>query len=261
MKKAYLELMPTESKLKKAHDDEIEVCDKDLTKVYHSARLKKPIVQRKYVEKDLFDWGISQQALFDEVKKVITINAMSGADSDLQYHLAVDASEEAVGGCLFQLHGQPVGTKASPKFQSHERIIMFLLFRLNDAEFRYVNSERECLAIVRCLAEVRWLVIGSKYPVKIYSDHDALIPILNKGQIEKGRIFNWMDRLGEYDFELVYRSSRDQHIGIADGLSRMPTRLSSIMKAEDQDRMAMAAFPTEAEKLIHQHTYPRVIIG
>ena len=48
---------------------------------------------------------------------------------------------------------------------------MFLSFRLADVETRYVNSERECLAVVRCLAEVRWLVMGNQHPVLVYSDH------------------------------------------------------------------------------------------
>ena len=60
----------------------------------------------------------------------------------------------------------------------------------------------------------------------------------SKGRTEKGRISNWRDRSGEHDFKIVYRSSRDQHIGIADGLSQIPTRLTYIGKAEDKDRMA-----------------------
>ena len=87
---------------------------------------------------------------------------MAGADPPLQYHLAVDASDEAVGGCLFQLQGVTPGTEATPKFLPNEKIIMFLSFRLIDTESRYVNSERECLAVVRCLAEVKWLVIGNE---------------------------------------------------------------------------------------------------
>ena len=115
-----------------------------------------------------------------------------------------------------ELKGVTPGTEATPKLLPNERIIMFLSFRITHAESRYVNSERECLAVVRYLAEVRWLVIGNKHPVLIYSDHDALTSIMSKGQTEKGRISNWMDRLGEYDFKLVYRPSRDQHIGIRD---------------------------------------------
>ena len=61
---------------------------------------------------------------------------MAGADPEVQYHVAVDASDEAVGGCLFQLHGVPADTGASPKSLLNERIIMFLSFRFTDAESR-----------------------------------------------------------------------------------------------------------------------------
>ncbi len=253
MKEAYLDLIPAEPKLKRPHDDQVEPCDEDLIKARYSApKAKKPTIQRKYVEREHFMWGSEQQESFDAVKRAISENAMSGGDPLQQYHLSVDASIEGIGGCLFQLRGVPTGTEATPKFLDNERIVMFMSFRLTDAETRYVNSERECLAVVRCLAEVRWMVIGNKSPVFIYSDHDALKGILNKGQTEKGRISNWLDRLGEYDYHLCYRSSQDQHIGIADGLSRMPTRLTTVPKKEDQERIAMA-ITTE------QQSWPRRI--
>ena len=63
---------------------------------------------------------------------------------------------------------------------------MFLSFRLTDAETQYVNSEREYLAVARYLAEVRWLETGSPHPTMVYSDHNTLKAILNKGQTEKG---------------------------------------------------------------------------
>jgi len=49
----------------------------------------------------------------------------------------------------------PIGTKATPKFLDNERIIIFISFRLIDIETRYINSKREYLIVVRCLAEVR----------------------------------------------------------------------------------------------------------
>ena len=106
---------------------------------------------------------------------------MSGADPNLQYHLATDASKYGLGGVLFQHYDEPVGTEAQPRYRSKERIIMFMSFRLSDAETRYGNTDREALAVVRGLAEVRWLVIGSPHPVKLYTDHQALELILKKG--------------------------------------------------------------------------------
>ena len=65
MKKAYLELVIAQPKTKQAHDDEMEECDQDFTKTPRlPARPRKATVQRKYVEKDTFDWGVSQQAIF-----------------------------------------------------------------------------------------------------------------------------------------------------------------------------------------------------
>lgn len=49
--------------------------------------------------------------------------------------------------------------------------------------------------------------MGSPYPVFVYSDHEALRGIFSTGQTEKGRIANWMDRLGGYDMKLTYRAS------------------------------------------------------
>ena len=79
---------------------------------------------------------------------------------------------------------------------------------------------------------------------------------METGQTEKGRISNWMDRLGEYDFKLYYRSSRDQYIGIVDGLSRMSTRLLTVPRAEDQERITIAAI---GKPNLERYTYPRKI--
>lgn len=104
-------------------------------------------------------WGPEQDLAFCAIKDAILHNVVTGADPQLQFHLAVDAS--AIGGVLFQMPGVPPGEEATPKFLINERIIMFLSFQLSEAESRYVNLERVCLAIVRCLSEVKWLLIGS----------------------------------------------------------------------------------------------------
>ena len=88
----------------------------------------------------------------------------------------------------FKLKGVTRGTEATPKHLPKERIIMLFSFRTTDAESHYLISERQCVAVVRCLPEVRWLVMGNKHPILIYSDHDALKSIMSKGQTEQGRI-------------------------------------------------------------------------
>ena len=202
----------------------------------------------KYVEKATFDWGSEQSKSFQYIKQNISDNAMSGADSNLQYHVAADASKRALGACLFQLHGQSPGTEATDKLKSSVRIVMFMSFRLADAETRYHTTEREALAVVRSLAEVRWLIMGSQWPTKIYTDHEALESVMRKGTDVHGRIARWMDRLTEYDYEIHHRPCKANIMGIADGLSRMPGHWSTNARAEDSERMAMtAAFACPAQ--------------
>jgi hypothetical protein len=80
---------------------------------------------------------------------------MAGADPLRQYHLATDASKYALGGVLFQLTEEPAGTEATDKHKDQVRIIMFLSFKLEEAETRYHTTERESLAVVRGLTEVK----------------------------------------------------------------------------------------------------------
>ncbi|KAI9882262.1 MAG: hypothetical protein M1823_005993 [Watsoniomyces obsoletus] len=68
-----------------------------------------------------------------------------------------------------------------------------------------------------------------------------------RGSEGSARIARWQDRLGEYDFIVRHRPARDPVIGIADGLSRLPTRLMSVPKAEDAEGMAMAIGEVDLE--------------
>ena len=150
----------------------------------------------------------------------------------------MDASVGTIEGILFQIEGVEAETKATPKFRKNERINMFLAFWLSDTKTKYVNSERKCLAIMRCLNKVKWLVIGSKFPTIIYSDHHALSDIFNKRNSTKARINTWLDRLSEFDLKVAHRSSRDQHVGLADRLSQISTRyLSPFIEEEISEHM------------------------
>ena len=158
---------------------------------------------------------------------------MAGPDT----HMAVDASKKATGGVLFQLHGQPAGTEAGPEHRSAECIICFFSFKSMDAETRYSNSELEALAVIRGLAEVKWMISASPHPTFVYMGHEALKTLLvGKDNDAHGRIANWQHRLGEYNLLLRHRSCNVHFMGIADGMSRLPTRLQQHHIMEDADK-------------------------
>jgi len=185
-----------------------------------------------------FRWSAEKEVAFRAIKHAIATNAMALPDPHSQYHLAVEASRLGIGGVLFQLAGIEPGTEAgnSSEHGLAERIIMFLSFRLSDAETRYSNSEREALAVIRCLAEVRWMVVASAYPVLVYTDHSALRTLLTGFDNDAhGRIARWQERFGEYDLQLLHCSAKVHFMGITDGLSSLPTRLMGQCMVEDAE--------------------------
>ena len=106
----------------------------------------------------------------------------------------------------------------STKLVGAMRIIQFVSKKFLDAETRYHTTEREALAIVRCLEETRWLINENRHPVLIYTDHECLKTALQNS--DKGRIVGWQLRLSEYDFRIVHIKGKDN--ALADGMSRLP---------------------------------------
>jgi len=193
-------------------------------------------VRKKPEMEEDFTWDRRSEVVFQALKGAIANNAMAAPDPAAQYHLAGDASKLGISGVLFQPDGIPPGTEALSKtsYRAAERIIMFISFRLSDTEKRYSNSEREALAVIRCLAEVHWMVIASSYPVFVYTDYAALKILLTGSENDThGRIAKWQERPGEYDLRLLHRSPKRHFLGIANGLSQLPTRLLGYHTAEN----------------------------
>lgn len=139
---------------------------------------------------------------------------------------------------LFQLSKSPPGTVLTSKLWGEVQVVMFISQRFSPAEKNYLNTEREALAVLRALEESRWLIVGSPYPTKVYSDHSALLAILNGKGSHQGRITSWMIRLSEYQVE--YHHVKGTENGLADGLSRMRMDIMEPLKIRgDWEDVAM----------------------
>lgn len=90
--------VPAKIKPKKDHDGEYNW---DLARKPKRQQSKKETVRKVYIENESFTWGPEQQKSFDAIKSAIANNPISGTNPQLQFHLAVDASETALGGVLF----------------------------------------------------------------------------------------------------------------------------------------------------------------
>jgi len=177
--------------------------------------------KRKTVFKSVgFQWNCEADLSFKTVKAAILKNACYGGDPIRQYHLSCDASQYAYGGVLFQLVGEEPGTiLSSPKLVDKVRLVQCISKKFLDAETRYHTTEREALAIVRCLEEVRWVVNENLHKIIVYTDHECLRTA--RKNTDKGRIVGWQLRLSEYDRHIVHVKGKENVL--ADGLSRLPT--------------------------------------
>ena len=196
----------------------------DLTTVLKSAILEEVIktkvngkTKTTRIPKGL-EWKKNHQEAFDKIKQAVLENACAGGQNHVQYHLCTDASKTGAGGVLFQLPTEPPGTIMTKDLLDKLKIVSFLSFQFTEVQQRYHTTERETLAVIKCLAEVRWLVKGPEYPIMLYTDHQALLKCL-KSEDSTGRLARWQLALSEYDLDIFHVPGKD--ITIADGLSRL----------------------------------------
>ena len=116
---------------------------------------------KKQKEKKKVGWNWTErcQESFDHVKQCIINQASTGGDPSLQYHLSCDASGTGLGAILFQLPKELPGTTFTGKYHGkgyqEMQIVMFISQQFSPTEQRYLNTEREALAVLRSLEEVR----------------------------------------------------------------------------------------------------------
>jgi RNase H-like domain found in reverse transcriptase len=132
------------------------------------------------------------------------ILALPRAEEGL-FTLDTDASQEQIGCCLFQ--EQEGGTINPVGYWSRG---------LTSAERNYSTTEKECLAIVWAVLQLRPYLEGKHFVVR--TDHNSLRWVLNLAEAQ-GRLARRRLRLLEFDFEVQYAPGKEHHG--ADTLSRL----------------------------------------
>ena len=135
--------------------------------------------------------GEDQQKAFDALKQAIRENVVVGGDSTQRFYLSVTANTHGFRAIFFQLAEEDERTtndqyKDTGPTRGNERVIQFISQTFIDAETRYGAVEREYLAILRSLEEVRYQVLQSPYPVVIYTSTSAAT-LLRKNEDLVGR--------------------------------------------------------------------------
>lgn len=158
-----------------------------------------------------FQWSFTEQRAFDEVKHLV--------DSFRDHHrVTLDYQPEAppinvvTDGCSTGIGGlvsQGDNWRDAP-------ISAFYSAKLNSAQQNYAVHEVELLAGVETMLRNRHILQGARF--RWYTDHKALIHILKQKQLS-GRQARWLEKLSEFDFEVIYVPGSTNIV--ADALSRI----------------------------------------
>ncbi|ERF69956.1 hypothetical protein EPUS_08767 [Endocarpon pusillum Z07020] len=154
-----------------------------------------------------FHWGIEAESSFQELKRRFTsAPILATFDPERQIVLETDASDYAIGMCISQ-----------PDDEGRLRPVAFYSRKMIPAELNYEIHDKELLAIVTAFDEWRVYLEGSKYPVKVYTDHKNLLYFTTTKELNRRQV-RWSETLSRYNFEISYRKGNDN--AKADALSR-----------------------------------------
>lgn len=175
--------------------------------VQNFSKIANPLLD--LLKKDVtFHWNAFHDEAFQLLKeKLTTAPILIHPDYEKEFILTTDASQFAIGGVLSQ--GE-IGS---------DRPIAYASRRLNQAEQRYENTERELLAIVYMCKYFRHFLYGRRFT--IYTDNNALTWLFNIKDLNS-RLTKFRLKLEEYDFIIKHKPGK-QNLN-ADTLSRMPGR-------------------------------------
>jgi transposase InsO family protein len=141
---------------------------------------------------------------------VVNAPVLRYPDFERQFILTCDASAEGLGCVLEQ------------KFEDGEHPVAFASRKLNDAETRYSNTDREALAVFYGIETFRPYLYGVHFLVR--TDHKA-VEFMHKGKSVSQRVMRWHNALYDYNFSIEHvPGTKLRH---ADALSRLTSLLPS----------------------------------
>ena len=118
-----------------------------------------------------FEWTTEHQTRFEEIKKLLTEQISNTIpDPNQPFYAMCDASNFGIGAALLQSHS---GTNKMNHISANSRLF-------NQAELRLSTLMRECTAIIYTLTEYEFLILGSKHPTVLFTDHKP-VPFCQTG--------------------------------------------------------------------------------
>lgn len=157
-----------------------------------------------------FTWTEKATEAFLKIKEMLcNAPVLAIADPKLPYTLQTDSSGYSVGAVLMQDQGKGL------------QPIAYFSKKLNEHEIKYPIHQQELAAIIYALKAWEHYLLGSKFSIKVLTDHRSLIHI-NKQKKLVGRQVRWSEYISRFGNNLQIEYITGKSNVVADALSRLP---------------------------------------
>ena len=172
--------------------------------IHGYAEVAKPLHELSRKGSD-FKWTKDCESTFSTLKTKLTSSPiLAYPDSSKPFILDTDASNHSLGAVLSQIQ------------DGKERVVCFDSRLLSKEERNYCVTRRELLAVVVFTNKFRPYLLGR--PFRLRTDHGSLLWLHNFKEPE-GQLARWIEKLQEFDYEIVHREGRSH--SNADALSHI----------------------------------------
>ena len=157
-----------------------------------------------------FEWTTEHQTRFEQIKKLLTEQISNTIpDPNQPFHAMCDASNFGIGAALLRSHS---GTNKMNIISANSRLFL-------QAELRLSTLMRECTAIIYTLTEYEFLILGSKHPTVLFTDHKPIIFLFTQKSNPNHRVYRFQLILMKFpNLHIVWTAGKN--LALPDTLSR-----------------------------------------
>ena len=148
-----------------------------------------------------FEWTTEHQKRYEEIKTVVSEQLSNTiSDPDQPFYAMCDASNFGIGAALLQSHN---GTNKMNLPSANSRLT-------TKAEFTLSTLLRECTAIIYTLTEYEFLILGTKHPTILYTDHKTIIFLFTQKSKPNHRVYRFQLILMKFpNLHLVWTAGKN----------------------------------------------------
>ena len=175
-----------------------------------------------------FEWTTEHQTRFAEIEKLLTEQISNTIPQPNQpFYAMCDASNFGIGAALLQSHS---GTNKMILISANSRLF-------TQAELRLSTLMRECTDIIYKLTEYEFLILGSKHPTVLFTDHKHIIFLFTQKSNPNHRVYRFQIILMKFpNLHIVWTAGKN--LALPDTLSRntppeLLTRKTTVEKPQN----------------------------